>query len=246
MMSITFRTAHRMLCGWVVLLLFSFLSLPASAQSSMDEGVAITSFTLIDARDDVAIPAYDPIPEGAIINLEVLEAKQLAIRANVTEQVGSISIALRNRERLENVWPFALFGDIYGDYVGRTFKAGVYAISATPYSEDFRAGIKGPTKLITIEFVREEEAASIVEELAGYPNPFNPQTTVYFEISKSAHVELKVFDMLGREVAVLVDRTLASGNHNAIFEASGLPSGVYYARLVASGDVVTQQLLLMK
>ncbi|MFK7849196.1 MAG: T9SS type A sorting domain-containing protein [Rhodothermales bacterium] len=155
-------------------------------------------------------------------------------------------MALRNRDRLENVWPFALFGDIYGDYVGRTFKAGTYVVSATPYSEDFRAGTKGPTASITIEFIDEDVAGSVVEELVGYPNPFNPQTTIFFELNQSAHVELKVYDMLGREVAVLLDNTLASGNHQAIFEATGLTSGVYYARLVASGDVVTQQLLLMK
>ncbi|MFK7849195.1 MAG: hypothetical protein AB8G77_28160 [Rhodothermales bacterium] len=73
MMPIAFQSARKVLCGWFVLALFSVLSFCSSAQFTSDESIAVTSFTLIDAREDVAIPGYDPIPDGAIINLRELQ-----------------------------------------------------------------------------------------------------------------------------------------------------------------------------
>jgi hypothetical protein len=67
----------------------------------------------------------------------------------------------------------------------------------------------------------------------NYPNPFNPTTNVQFSIIKVQFVTLKVFDMLGQEVASLVNEQLAPGTYTAAFDGSQLPSGVYFAKLEA-------------
>jgi hypothetical protein len=61
----------------------------------------------------------------------------------------------------------------------------------------------------------------------NYPNPFNPKTTIRFDVSTSGNVSLKVYDVLGREVAVLADEYLRAGSYERVFDAGDLPSGVY-------------------
>lgn len=80
----------------------------------------------------------------------------------------------------------------------------------------------------------------------NYPNPFNPSTTIGFELGTTADVRLVVYDVLGREVQVLVDGRLAPGEHAVRFEAAHLPSGVYLYRLEVDGRRETRSMLLSK
>ncbi len=83
-------------------------------------------------------------------------------------------------------------------------------------------------------------------KLSSFPNPFNPSTTISFSLPKSAITRLTVYDLLGREVAVLTDHLLEAGEHNLQFDGSDLPSGLYFARLQSGDFVTTQKLLLVK
>ncbi|MCX6162138.1 MAG: T9SS type A sorting domain-containing protein [Ignavibacteriae bacterium] len=80
----------------------------------------------------------------------------------------------------------------------------------------------------------------------NYPNPFNPTTNVQFSIIKVQFVSLKVFDMLGKEVATLVNETLKPGTYEAAFDGSQLPSGVYFARLEAGSYNNIIKMLMFK
>lgn len=82
----------------------------------------------------------------------------------------------------------------------------------------------------------------------NYPNPFNPMTTIGYSVegSGSNRVRLSVYDMLGREVAILVDDDKASGEYQVRFDARGLASGVYYARLVEGSSAAVRSMLLLK
>jgi hypothetical protein len=80
----------------------------------------------------------------------------------------------------------------------------------------------------------------------NYPNPFNPTTTIKYELPKSSMVRLSVYDILGREVSVLVNETVDAGVHEVRFEAAGLASGVYFYRLTAGSFVQTRKLLLVR
>ena len=80
----------------------------------------------------------------------------------------------------------------------------------------------------------------------NYPNPFNPTTVISYQLSDVGHVTLKVYDILGREVATLVDGQQSAGPHLATFDAKGLPSGVYFYRLTAGNLVETRKMELLK
>ncbi len=80
----------------------------------------------------------------------------------------------------------------------------------------------------------------------NYPNPFNPETTISFALAKEGRTVVKVYDVNGREVKTLLDRELTRGQHKVMFNGSGLASGVYFARLEAAGQVLTNKMLLLK
>jgi hypothetical protein len=75
---------------------------------------------------------------------------------------------------------------------------------------------------------------SVFALLQNYPNPFNPKTGIRFQVPGVSDVRLSVYDILGREVAVLVNERKAAGTHEVPFDATGLASGVYIYRLTAS------------
>jgi len=80
----------------------------------------------------------------------------------------------------------------------------------------------------------------------NYPNPFNPSTTIRFAVPQTGPVSLRIYDVLGREVAVLVDGVMEPGYYSARFEGRSLSSGIYFYRLVASGYVETRKMQLIK
>jgi endonuclease I len=80
----------------------------------------------------------------------------------------------------------------------------------------------------------------------NYPNPFNPSTQISFTINTSSQVRLDVFDILGKRVAVLVNRKIATGEHQVQFNAANLPSGVYLYRLSTPAGILTKKMLLVK
>lgn len=80
----------------------------------------------------------------------------------------------------------------------------------------------------------------------NYPNPFNPTTTIRYALPQASQVRLAVYDVLGREVALLMDGLQAAGAHEVSFEATDLPSGVYLYRLEAAAFVEARTMLLAK
>lgn len=79
----------------------------------------------------------------------------------------------------------------------------------------------------------------------NYPNPFNPSTKISFTVPMRGFVELKVYDMLGREVATLAGENLPAGSYERVFDATGLASGVYFYRLSTTNFVHTKKLVLL-
>jgi len=115
-------------------------------------------------------------------------------------------------------------------------------------------GAKGSSTPQAITFVRgrftgNESEGSVPTEYflnGNYPNPFNPSTTIEFGVPEAANVSLVVYDIMGREVAVLVSGMLTAGRHDASFDASDLPSGTYIYRLTTPSGSFTKMLTLLK
>ncbi len=80
----------------------------------------------------------------------------------------------------------------------------------------------------------------------NYPNPFNPTTNIRFRIAKSGFVSLKVYDVLGREVATLVNQEKPAGNYEVKFDGSGLSSGIYFYKLSTENYTSVKKMILMK
>jgi hypothetical protein len=80
----------------------------------------------------------------------------------------------------------------------------------------------------------------------NYPNPFNPTTTIEFALPKTAFVTLKIYNLLGKEVAKLVAEQRSAGIHKLNWDARGLASGVYLYRLEAGGFVKSRKLILLR
>ncbi|KKM91014.1 hypothetical protein LCGC14_1232840 [marine sediment metagenome] len=79
-----------------------------------------------------------------------------------------------------------------------------------------------------------------------YPNPFNPTTTIEYTTPHDGNVKLEVYSILGNIVSTLVDNYEAMGNHSVEFNATNLPSGIYFYRIMHSGYTLTKQMVLLK
>lgn len=120
------------------------------------------------------------------------------------------------------------------------FKKGVFA-SLGHIQAPAENYLETPTKAITVGIEGEDGF-----DLSAYPNPFNPNTYISFIMPKESFVKLKVFDLLGREVAVLINDFKEAGKHQVLFNASHLSSGVYLYRLEAGNKVFTNRITLIK
>lgn len=100
---------------------------------------------------------------------------------------------------------------------------------------------------LSVEDVPGDEVESFPFALQqNRPNPFNPLTTIAFSIPTASQVELKVFDVSGREVETLLNKKLDAGQHEVEFNAGDLPSGVYLYRLEAGSQTDTRRMVLLK
>ncbi len=105
------------------------------------------------------------------------------------------------------------------------------------YRNDGLAGIENESLFIAPDKYSLEQ---------NYPNPFNPSTTIEFSLPKSEHTTLKVFNILGKEVTILVSKKLNSGNHTYQFDGSDFASGIYYYQLVAGDYREVKKMILLK
>ena len=104
------------------------------------------------------------------------------------------------------------------------------------WASEIVSGIKKTTNTIPYEFSLSQ----------NYPNPFNPISKIKFQISKLSKVKLLVFDVLGREIATLVNDQLQSGTYETEWDASNYPSGVYFYKLIAADYSETRKMILIK
>ncbi|MCF7802431.1 MAG: T9SS type A sorting domain-containing protein, partial [Candidatus Marinimicrobia bacterium] len=80
----------------------------------------------------------------------------------------------------------------------------------------------------------------------NFPNPFNPSTTISYQLPVTSQVILTITDLLGRELSVLVNEVQAGGNHQIVWDVQNFPSGIYNYRLEAGSNVSVKQLTLVK
>jgi len=107
-------------------------------------------------------------------------------------------------------------------------------------------------RLVDVSLARKEVV--LPEKVAlfqNYPNPFNPETRIDFSLPETVHVRLVVFNLLGREVNVLIDDVMPAGVHSSVWDGSdqsgrAVASGVYYYRLESEFESVSRKMVLLK
>ena len=131
------------------------------------------------------------------------------------------------------------------------YRRGYHRLNSISYVDRENGTIVGDFDIILrttdggVLWVEDERPAPTLFHLGqNYPNPVNASTTIPFTLTKPEHVTLGVYDMLGREVAVLVDEWRDAGTYTARFDGASLPSGVYFYVLRIGSAVETRKLLL--
>jgi photosystem II stability/assembly factor-like uncharacterized protein len=131
--------------------------------------------------------------------------------------------------------PFRSAGSVFADANGTVYvatEAGLFkTVSLVPTS---------------IHPVNESIARPDFSLAQNYPNPFNPSTTISFYLKSRTFVSLKIFDIMGREVASIISQELSAGNHTRNWNAEGLPSGAYFYRLQAGSFTESKRLSLLR
>ena len=116
-------------------------------------------------------------------------------------------------------------------YFGEGLDIGAFETGSPITSVEYNAGSEVPTNYSLSQ---------------NYPNPFNPATTISFSIPQTGIVTVKIFNVLGQEVATLLNNELSVGTHNINFDASMLSSGIYMYTIQAGDFVATKKMMLMK
>ncbi len=228
-----------------------------------NDGPVISTFYLVDAEADEDIMQ---LSNGTTLDLSALPST-LNIRADVRGPATSVHFSLepQGHARVEKVVPYALFGDLEGDYFSGTLSAGTQTLSATAFRKPDAAGDSGPANSIELNIISSAnvgragsdvnpafaglELTELPDEVAlhpAFPNPFNNTTTLNFSLPKSATLRLIVYDVLGREVKRLVDGMIEAGHHEVVFDAGDLPSGIYLYYLETPEGNFTRQMILLK
>lgn len=114
------------------------------------------------------------------------------------------------------------------------------------HSNRVAVGIGQPTKRTAEDETKEQTEQFDYSLSDNYPNPFNPSTQINYSIKTAGIVALKVYDILGNEVATLVNERKEPGNYSVSFNASNLPSGVYVYKMISENFINTKKLLLLK
>jgi hypothetical protein len=125
-------------------------------------------------------------------------------------------------------------------FIDYSILAGVYEyrIKQIDYSGDFSYSeiVKVEVNNIPVNFALHQ----------NFPNPFNPSTTIKFEIPQAVKVNISVFNSIGQKVATIIDRNLEAGRYTETFDASGLPSGTFIYRMTAGVSTIIKKMLLLK
>jgi len=133
-----------------------------------------------------------------------------------------------------------------GTIVARVIKINGEDVSLMHPSFVEVTGAASKGDLLAADDAESEELPEEFELQQNYPNPFNPSTTLEYALPEASQVRMAVYDAIGREVAVLVDGSVAAGRHSVVWDARNLPSGTYIVRMIAGRFTRVKLVVLAK
>jgi hypothetical protein len=135
----------------------------------------------------------------------------------------------------------------FGHYLYSSYCPSVYSYNVTLSGALIDNVVYGDTSLdVTDVSGCPKQIPTSVQLFPNYPNPFNPSTNISFYLPSKSFTLLKIYDLLGKELATIVSEELQAGNHSRQWNALGLPNGIYFYRLKVGSFVETRKLILLK
>ncbi|MEO6695945.1 MAG: T9SS type A sorting domain-containing protein, partial [Ignavibacteria bacterium] len=131
-------------------------------------------------------------------------------------------------------FPYIVGSTYYGEIVPGNTPPGGHITISEPVVQYLPTGIENANELLDFNLYQ------------NYPNPFNPETNIKFSIRKSVEVNLKVYDISGKEVATLINQKLSAGSYVMKFNGNLFASGIYYYRLSSKDFKQTKKMTLLK
>jgi hypothetical protein len=187
-------------------------------------------------------------PESLVLNAELQGGSAFRHMAHADSLSLQVDLTLGDL-RYANFWD--LIPDTSSLYWGLSYQYGYQvnqnnwnSVLQKRYLADYSTG-----SLLVVTGVKDKPAVApkAVSLEQNYPNPFNPVTTIAFDLPSAANVSLKVYDILGRDMATIFNgERFAAGTHSVQFDASKLPSGMYFFVLEAGSTVSVKKMVLLK
>jgi hypothetical protein len=210
------------------------------------------------ANGDTLVLATNRFPSGADTSCGISVSTNRG--TSWSQVLADVNVQKMTRDQhLPNVWYAAAQGGIYRSvnggvgwqlYTDSLPSPNLVDIRKDPHSDTLYVATSdlGVYKVFDVTVgVQEQLRTPVVYHLyQNYPNPFNPTTSITFDLSRRSHATLTVYDLLGREIATLVDDIRESGRHRVDFQATHFASGVYLYRLRADGFLQTRKMVLQK
>lgn len=204
-------------------------------ESSSDANVGVGAYALSNTTWTESAITWNNKPasaSAALATATVTDATGRYYNWNITSYIQSelaagrtkVSFVLKNQQETS------------GRLLWNSKETGSNAPQLTITTSSVPAATRQVTSAITIP-------ATLTNQLNSFPNPFRENSTITFSLEKPAHTNLAVYDITGKQVAVLVNGMLPTGNHKAVFNANGLSAGVYTLKLLYNGKIITRKLL---
>ena len=209
--------------------------------SSADYSIAVTS-SGGGTTEPTPVFTMNPNPPQAGRNVTITYNGSLKSAAAVNLHWGRNgwqNVTTTAMSKVNNVWTLTMpvpAGTTMLDFV---FNNGSGAWDNNG-GQDYHVAVVAPTS------IEESETPNAIALEQNHPNPFNPTTVIRWTMGEGRWAKLSVYDVLGREVAVLADGFFAAGTHSVRFDAATLPSGMYLYRLDADGTILVRRMLFLK
>jgi hypothetical protein len=212
--------------------------------------VVTANFSSLGSIDSLTVSAYLNTPPAgltkAIPRYVHVSSNGSGFSATLTLHYTDAEVsAARLINRDANLRAYRRSGSVW-ILTGGTVDTNHNTVTVTGVTEFSEWALRDPSDTVTTEVDVEIHSLTLFQLEQNYPNPFNPSTNVKFHIPNSGLVSLKVFDMLGREVATLLNEERALGSHEVTWDAKGLASGMYFYRLQTTSFVQTKKLVLLR
>lgn len=239
-----------------------FIEIKNVGPSALDvRDCAVTAFNAFTARTVIAADLTGTIAPDDVVTVGSIPGADVAIPAGALKRPGALTVLDQNyfppvgtfvlSTLLYNVTSIVYVHDqaVFGFAHLRKPEYDAHYLTLYGSWEKTAAGGAGFDLESVLREVRSLASPEVPIEFAlgqNYPNPFNPTTTIRFDLPEEARVRLLVFDLLGRQVAALLDETRPAGRYEIDFDAQALSSGTYIYRIAAGSSTASRRMMVIK